>query len=348
MKVIYLNINTSRTEDLSDPEATFDFWDDFDDLDISDYTQVSGSWETTEEPTGSGNGILKGTASGTNLIVHNTADIGTQKVIRAKVRPDTGGSSPGVVFGYQDSSNFYHVRINASSDELQIYEWVGGSTNKIESAAVTINENTWYVLEAIWKDVNTIEAKLYDENGNLLATATATTTGGFSSGKIGFRTYNAASFDNFVVRKYTEPEPSVTVLLISTTPTLAFKRRVADCLAGAKNYILDQMPELDLYSGGSIVKTLTAQGAYVFVDTLNSRVCVQYLFVDDSNDAYTTDEQKMMFKSAEGNYYAFEAAEVFEKAADEPLPLRWDIYLPYDVAVCSYVVTLNTCLEGMG
>ena len=96
-------------------------------------------------------------------------------------------------------------------DELQIYEWVAGSANKRGSTSVSISTGTWYILEAIWKDANTIEAKLYDINGNLLATATTTMTGGFSSGKIGLRTYNPGSFDDFRIRNYTEPEPTISV-----------------------------------------------------------------------------------------------------------------------------------------
>ena len=208
---IFMYYGNEEVTSKSDGVATFVFFDDFDDLDISDYTIVSGSFDVVEEPAGSGNGILKGTASGVNLIVHNTANVGTQKVVRAKVRPDSDTGAPGVVFGYQDSSNFYHVRIHAYEDQIQIYEWVSGSASKKGSTSVSISPGTWYILEAIWKDANTIEAKLYDVNGNLLATATATMTGGFSSGKIGLRTYNPSSFDDFCIRNYTEPEPEISV-----------------------------------------------------------------------------------------------------------------------------------------
>jgi len=208
---IFMYYGNPTVASASDGVATFVFFDDFDDLDISDYTIVSGSFDVVEEPAGSGNGILRGTGSSANLIVHNTANVDTQKVVRVKVRPDSSTGAPGVVFGYQDSDNFYHARINNDGDELQIYEWVGGSATKRGSTSVSISTGTWYILEAIWKDANTIEAKLYDVNGNLLATATATMTGGFSSGKIGLRTYNTGSFDDFRIRKYTEPEPSVSV-----------------------------------------------------------------------------------------------------------------------------------------
>ena len=155
--------NPSATSE-SNGTAVFEFFDDFDDLDISDYTTVSGSFDVVEETMGSGNGILKGTASGTNLIIHNTVNTDTQKIIGAKVRPDSTSGGGGVIFGYQDSSNFYHVRINNYDDELQIYEWVSGSATKRGSTSVSITTGTWYILEAIWKNANTIEAKVYDAN----------------------------------------------------------------------------------------------------------------------------------------------------------------------------------------
>jgi len=203
---IYCYYRKSGESSLSNGVNTFsDFFDDFDDEDISDYTTVQGSWQTANE---NGDGITKGTGSDTNLLTHNTTDIGTGKVIRAKIRPDNDYSSLGVVFGYQDSSNFYHVRVNNGSNELQIYEWVSSSASKKGSASVTINTGTWYIIEAIWISANSVNAKLYDVNGNELASASATMTGGFSDGKIGFRTYHPGGFDDFLVRKHVSPEPA--------------------------------------------------------------------------------------------------------------------------------------------
>jgi len=174
-------------------------------IEIAPWTAQTGCFDLVGE---SGNGIAKGVTNGANLVTHNMADIGVGKAIRAKIRADDDYSGTGIIFGYQDSSNFYHVRVDNGEDELQIYEWVSGSASKKGSASVTISTGTWYVLEAIWSGANSIEAKLYDVDGNELASASATMTGGFSSGKIGFRTYNRGSYDDFRVRKYADPEPT--------------------------------------------------------------------------------------------------------------------------------------------
>jgi len=175
-------------------------------IEIAPWTAQSGCFDIVEES--AGNGIIKGSTTGTDLVTHNTADIGVGKVIRAKIRPDDDYGALGVIFGYQNSSNFYYVRVENENDELQIYEWVSASASKRGSVSVIISTGTWYILEAIWSEANSIEAKLYDAEGNELATTSATMTGGFSSGKIGFRSHNIGSYDVFHVRKYASPEPT--------------------------------------------------------------------------------------------------------------------------------------------
>jgi len=133
------------------------------------------------------------------------------------------------------------------------------------------------------------------------------------------------------VRKYTEPEPSVSVIKAGATATLDFKRIVAKALAGKISHILNGDPRLKLYSGGSLIKEITAGAKLRKEDTANKRFIVMFLFVDDSSDAYTTDSQELIFPHDDGDYVAFTQSESFEKIADEPLPLRWEIYVPWTV-----------------
>jgi len=142
----------------------------------------------------------------------------------------------------------------------------------------------------------------------------------------------------YYVRKYTEPEPTVTVVPIAATPTLEFKKRVAECIVTENCKINEADPKLELYdSGGNLIKTLSLADKHIFKDESNNRVVVQFLFVDDSSDSYTSESQKLKFTKGGSEYVAFEASETLEKTADEPLPLRWEIYIPY---------TLDIELEG--
>jgi len=330
---VLIKVNPTRTEDLSNPNAVFDFYDDFDDLDISDYTQVEGSWEVVEEPVESGNGVLKATASEANLIVHNTANISTQKVLRVKVRPDDNIGAPGIVFGYQNSDNFYHVRISNEFNELQILEWVGGSATKRGSTSVSISTGTWYILKAVWKDADTIEAKLYDVNGNLLATTTATMTAGFSSGKIGLRTYKPSSFDDFRIRKYVEPGPSVTVEYVSETVTYTdyFYWGMAKMLSGAIANLMQLPIKMEIYSGGNLLKTLSLKEISTITDAENKYIISVLKFEDDSNDSYQTDKQIVYVTDPNGNTRKLaESTYVFIKMAELPLLLGFEIRIPYE------------------
>jgi len=115
------------------------------------------------------------------------------------------------------------------------------------------------------------------------------------------------------------------------TPTLDLKKMIANCLAGKKQQILDNMPIIRLKSGDTVIKDITATAKHIKHDEANKRYIVMFLFMDESSDAYTTDNQELWFPHPDGNYLAFTQTQTFEKTADEPLPLRWEIYLPYTV-----------------
>ena len=146
------------------------------------------------------------------------------------------------------------------------------------------------------------------------------------------------------VRKYTDPEPSVTVIRLGTTPTYELKLKIAQALAGETTTILDTDPKLRLLSGTDIIKELSLTAKTVYKDSVNNKVVVAFLFVDDSSDSYTTDNQELLFTKDSMEYVAFKSSKTFTKVADKRLPLRWEIYLPYDVDVCTYEETMISCL----
>ncbi|RKX42709.1 MAG: hypothetical protein DRP27_09075 [Thermotogae bacterium] len=146
------------------------------------------------------------------------------------------------------------------------------------------------------------------------------------------------------VRKYTDPEPSVTVIKLGATPTYELKLKIAQALAGETTTILDTDPKLRLLSGTDIIKELSLTAKTVYKDSANNRVVVAFLFVDDSSDSYTTDNQELLFTKDSTEYVAFKSSKSFTKEANKRLPLRWEIYLPYDVDVCTYEESMVTCL----
>jgi len=177
---------------------TFEFFDDFNDNDISDYTIALGAFDAN-------NGYMHASPDySENWAYHSTATISTPALIRFKVWTSSGHDT-GVVFGMQDTSNTYLVRISDAEDAIHVYERKDGTWTELSSVSVAIVPSQWYVEEALWKNANDIEARLYDLDGNLLATTSVTATAGYSSGYIGVRSWYDGGVDDIIVAKLADP-----------------------------------------------------------------------------------------------------------------------------------------------
>ena len=344
IKYIYLNINTERTEDLSDPSKVFDFFDDFEDADISDWVFTAGNWQVTEEAAYHGSYGLEEitTNPGVGWGYCSKSFSLNELILEYYARQtETEGGSGLCVFSEWNSGNpsGYMIWIHPGNDVVQIYRVDSGSPTQLKSASKTLEYNQWYKLKLVIKADGTIEGYVNDA---LVVTATDTTYQQFSY--VGVRVSRAVQYDYIIVRKYTEPEPSVTVIRLGTTPTYELKLKIAQALAGEATTILDTDPKLRLLSGSNIIKELSLTAKTVYKDSVNNRVVVAFLFVDDSSDSYTTDNQELLFTKDSTEYVAFKSSKTFTKVADKRLPLRWEIYLPYDVDVCTYEETMIGCL----
>lgn len=337
-KTIYLKINTSRTEDLSNPENVFDLWDDFEgnSLDTTKWEVLSGVTVSVS------NSVLRITNDGAEFGVKSKITF-SNYAIHGKVR--TGGTSDCdewfIAIAWKDGSNHYKHRHNPKHPDSKkrhcIYKIVGGSETIIVYVNYTTADTNWHKFVA--KVLDSGKKAIEFEDLPDLETTDTELTSPFNI-CLGGTTCSGhyAEFDYIFVRKYTEPEPTVSVVPIVATPTLEFKKRVAECIVTENCKINEADPKLELYdSGGNLIKTLSLADKHIFKDETNNRVVVQFLFVDDSSDSYTSESQKLKFTKGGAEYVAFEASETLEKSADEPLPLRWEIYIPY---------TLDIELEG--
>ena len=199
--------------------------------------------------------------------------------------------------------------------------------------------DTWYIGEVIW----------YESFTKVIANSSESESSYTPSPNLYVDLWVQGNADKtyvdwIAVRKYTDPEPSVTVIRLGTTPTYDLKLKIAQALSGESDTILDTDPKLRLLSGSNIIKELSLTAKTVYKDATNSRVVVAFLFVDDSSDSYTTDNQELLFTKDNTEYVAFKSSKTFTKEADKRLPLRWEIYLPYDVDVCTYEETMIGCL----
>ena len=328
-KTIYLNVNTERTEDLSNGEAVFDFWDDFegDSLDTNkwEYGGVAGDWRLEVS-----NSILELYGNDGAVWIKSIQSFDYPIAVRAKVMDlstfDSANKTRNRYISSIKNQNPFGSDCGVFDDSnhpaIQLF-WQGSYTG------IKANTDIWQISEEIFIPNQLFRWKRpeWDKQGSTSLTSIQLQYGVGDYGET--RNSGHIKFDFIAVRKYTEPEPSVTVVKVRATATLDFKRIVAKALAGKISHILNGDPRIRLYSGGTLIKEITARAKLRKEDTANKRYIVMFLFVDDSNDAYTTDTQELIFPHPDGDYVAFTQSESFEKVADEPLPLRWEIYIPW-------------------
>lgn len=328
-KTIYLNVNTERTEDLSNPNAVFDFFDDFegDSLNTDIWEVVgSGGYSVTDSQL-----ILWAKNNDKNeyarIKTQTFSDIAVKTKAKLVSYSDEDFRAFGIVLRggtiYNDNWRIgYSGYASDREDEIAILLTTESAKTKLASLAKTISKDTFYEME-FCASGNKLKLKC---NGDVITAEDSTYSDGYVSL---FVSEGKAVFEYIIIRKYTDPEPSVSVIKVRATATLDFKRIVAKALAGKISHILNGDPRIRLYSGGTLIKEITARAKLRKEDTANKRYIVMFLFVDDSNDAYTTDTQELIFPHPDGDYVAFTQSESFEKVADEPLPLRWEIYIPW-------------------
>jgi|GEM_PF-401681 len=118
-----------------------------------------------------------------------------------------GTASAGLVFGYEDENNFFHVRLDKSNagGKAQLYQFVDGKATKAEpEGSLSCADNRPYTLMAkvsgktvqYYLDDKLITEKTYDKD---------------VVGKVGFRIYNvAADFSEILVTTNSQEKAAVT------------------------------------------------------------------------------------------------------------------------------------------
>jgi len=343
-KYIYLNINTERTEDLSNPYNVFDHYEDFEDQDLSDFRGATEPLEIASDDPAEGSYYLKVNGNHANQFwvqdLPQTFGRGIVMEGYAKHIEEAGAIRWGIFESWNGDINTspqgYWVNYRAGTGEVQLGEPDYEAPTRVTATGES-GYNVWRKFKLIIKDNQVVL-----EFAGVTLTLDSTTFSNFSMW--GGYTYRTAGYDHIRIRKYTDPEPSVTVIKLGATPTYELKLKIAQALAGEATTILDTDPKIRLLSGTDIIKELSLTAKTVYKDATNNCVVVAFLFVDDSSDEYTTDNQELLFTKDSTEYVAFKSSKSFTKVADKRLPLRWEIYLPYDVDVCTYEETMISCL----
>jgi predicted ribosomally synthesized peptide with SipW-like signal peptide len=214
-KTIYMYYGNASASSASDGDATFEFFDDFEDGDISDWSQYGSG--TVQIANDGGNYVLLKTAfndpNGGYSVFNNGALSSFEAVFRTKRINENGGTQNR--YGIEDGSfNGYGPRMydfNTLPSNFAIEQRTGGvSTNLVVKSTSAYEWDTWMTVK-FRRYGNILEFELYNSSGSLVESISTSDS-----------SYN--SFDRFVVhggwefytddirvRKYASPEPTTSI-----------------------------------------------------------------------------------------------------------------------------------------
>ena len=270
--VIWVNLTAGSTElniAYGNPSATksayengeqvFEFFDDFEDKDISDWETYNGVW-TAE------NGYLEQTSTAENgyRAKHSTFSTGRDVIITADVYIDASnyrgiafadvfGTARNAVNGYLFDAVANAIRLVGTSGS----SW--GNLFKISKTLATTLSAGWYKLMLIVASDGTIIGRLYDLNGNLIDELNTTDTY-YSTAGVGVNVFDASGkWDNIIVLKLADPADfgTPTVKTFEDPPEGERPTRGGDApLLGDKSsdpkyyaYRLERVTEFDYVTG---------------------------------------------------------------------------------------------------
>ena len=209
IKTIYLKINKSRTEDLSDPEAVFDVWDDFEDgiYDTAKWND-NGVGTISEE---SGELIISNTTTAKTIIWSNRYASNERIVVETEAKGSN--SRMGLTLVNQTGDYVvWHWLWRGDQNEIGVYKFSDNMVTNLESyyKAFTTQEGVYHYFKTIFDGVN---GKVigYVRNLNNLSESTVEFSPSYAvEGYIGLACYNTnANYRYIRARKYAEPEPII-------------------------------------------------------------------------------------------------------------------------------------------
>lgn len=227
--VVYMYYGNASVLSTSDGEAVFDFFDDFEDDDISEYSGNTTLFNTGE--TFNYTGVYGLDAFGdedqkTTGGIYRTGSLSSRDTtIRYFQYIDVSAGSedaPCALFGVQASGQNYAVCLNLfGTDKVFISEDVisneaESSGTVLASTTVSFDDSGWYQVEVDWLDSGSITATVYHPNGSVFASVNHTDST-YSSGGVGFTYWGQhGGWDFYSVRQYTTSDASYVFSLEQT------------------------------------------------------------------------------------------------------------------------------------
>jgi len=216
----YMYYGNPNVMSASSGEDTFEFFDDFEgtELDTDKWSQENGYWTLNVDMN---RDILTHTgdeAPEPKHVIVTTQNFSSDIIIEVlgrRKQPAGNGTTEynQVIMSYSNLDNFILLRACPDKNSLEVYErsgggWVLRSSSPIDNV---YNEYRWI---RVYYDGSAYVAKYYKEDWTFLQSV-AWTTSWKGDGPIGLRAYGDIEKTEVVdlirVRKYTDPEPSVSV-----------------------------------------------------------------------------------------------------------------------------------------
>ena len=182
-----------------EPPTAIIVTDDFVPL-FDEWQPVSGAWSISA---GTYNSTARGPTDVTRIVSYRVIDPNTPPVqtidfeqftdsARMRIR-GTGAGSVGLVYLYQDASNYYELLL-ATDGTVSLHRTRSGITEQLASIDLHIQREVWYVVEVTWNSgVATVSI-------NGLPAITGVQQREFTSGQVGFVTHDVVGqFDKLLV-----------------------------------------------------------------------------------------------------------------------------------------------------
>ncbi|MFC4552409.1 hypothetical protein [Halorussus sp. GCM10023401] len=172
--------------------------DSFEDSDLAEYSFDRGSSgaSVVSNPTYGGSSVLEISNDNTEMISTSGLDHypSAGDVFSTWVRGTGGADDINFMYGVQDHTNRYFVRVDFANDNLKLYRYENASATLLEkqTSGFTLSEDTWYNVEVDWRKTGAHTVTLYDCDGGQVAQITGTDST-WTSGGIGYDAYLGSS-----------------------------------------------------------------------------------------------------------------------------------------------------------
>jgi len=206
---LYMYYGNPSASSESDGDATFEFFDDFESGGLEKWEVMCGTWEIT---TYDGGNRLKGSNCGDYYCIKTKSFQATEGVIEVDAQcysgDDDAHGEVNVFWWYQGTNDFSFIEVGSPNRQRsRLYDKVEGDYAVLDDTTNYKPFQEWYKIKVVFTGSS---AKVYIDDSLWLQDDSM--TGSRVSNYLGLSCYTSTDYyDNFRVRKYTEPEPSVSV-----------------------------------------------------------------------------------------------------------------------------------------